>query len=277
MHIQRVFSQTFPNLLTIAGSDSGAGAGVQADLKTAAALGGYAKTAITAITAQNTQGILEVQVLEPKLVKAQIQAALVDGGWQAAKVGMLGTAAVTQVVAEMLAQAAQQGMQAPVVLDPVLRASSGSALANGSDLPEVMLQYLLPYVDVWTPNLSEAEILLGQRVATQAEMALAAKALVQKGAKAVLLKGGHLPGQQVADVLVQQGTDQVLWWEEARIDTPNTHGTGCTLSTALAVYLAKGETLPVAVEKARQYVRQALEAGKKLQAGLGNGPLQHFV
>jgi len=258
-----------PRVLTIAGSDSGGGAGIQADLKTIAALGCYGSTAITALTAQNTLGVRAIHAVPGAFVRAQIDAVLEDIGTDAVKIGMLHDAEVIDAVADAL------DVHRPrhVVLDPVMISTSGSRLIDDAAVERLVTQ-LFPRASLVTPNLDEAETLLGRSLRDPDLLVEAAQALIALGAKAVLLKGGHLPGTDTIDVLVAPGIEpQVL--RAPRIDTPNTHGTGCTLSSAIAARLALGDDLRVAVERARAYVRAALEAGADVRCGAGSGPLEH--
>lgn len=258
----------YARVLSIAGSDSGGGAGIQADLKTASALGCFGMTAITAITAQNTVGVRAIQALPPELLAQQIDAVVEDIGVDAVKIGMLHDPAVVQVVA----QAIRRHGFTRVVLDPVMVANSGDRLI-ADDTVAVLVQELFPLATVITPNLDEAAWLLGHPITSSDQLQSAAGELRAMGAPAVLVKGGHLPGLIVADLLV---TPERSWrWEDERIATRNTHGTGCTLSTAIACHLALGQTLPEAVEEARRYVRQAMQSGADMALGQGHGPLDH--
>lgn len=258
----------YARVLSIAGSDSGGGAGIQADLKTASALGCFGMTAITAITAQNTVGVRAIQALPPELLAQQIDAVVEDIGVDAVKIGMLHDPAVVQVVA----QAIRRHGFTRVVLDPVMVANSGDRLI-ADDTVAVLVQELFPLATVITPNLDEAAWLLGHPITSSDQLQSAAGELRAMGAPAVLVKGGHLPGPIVADLLV---TPERSWrWEDERIATRNTHGTGCTLSTAIACHLALGQTLPEAVEEARRYVRQAMQSGTDMALGQGHGPLDH--
>lgn len=258
----------YARVLSIAGSDSGGGAGIQADLKTASALGCFGMTAITAITAQNTVGVRAIQALPPELLAQQIDAVVEDIGVDAVKIGMLHDPAVVQVVA----QAIRRHGFTRVVLDPVMVANSGDRLI-ADDTVAVLVQELFPLATVITPNLDEAAWLLGHPITSSDQLQSAAGELRAMGAPAVLVKGGHLPGPIVADLLV---TPERSWrWEDERIATRNTHGTGCTLSTAIACHLALGQTLPDAVEEARRYVRQAMQSGADMALGQGHGPLDH--
>lgn len=259
----------YVRVLSIAGSDSGGGAGIQADLKTIAALGGYGMTAITAITAQNTQGVRAVQALPPGLLTAQIDAVVEDIGVDAIKIGMLHDAEVVRAVAAAI----RRHRLAPVVLDPVMVATSGDRLIAESTV-EVLIAELFALATVITPNLDEAAWLLGRDRIAAEDLDAAAAALQRLGAPAVLLKGGHLQGEVLTDVLRLPG-GQTRRFSDPRIPTNNTHGTGCTLSSAIATHLAQGATLPEAVSRARDYVRAALTSGATLQLGHGHGPLDH--
>ena len=255
--------------LTIAGSDSGGGAGIQADLKTFAALGCYGMTAITAITAQNTQGVRAIHGVPPEMLRAQIDAVATDIGVDAVKIGMLHSPEVVRVVAEAIAR---HGLH-NVVLDPVMVATSGDRLI-AQETVGVLVRELFPLATLITPNLDEAGWLLGRTLDSEAQLADAADALLGLGARAVLLKGGHLPGEQVVDLLaLPRGVHERL--AAARIATHNGHGTGCTLSSAIAAYLALGETLPEAVRLARRYILSAIAAGADVRTGQGQGPLNH--
>lgn len=257
-----------PRVLSIAGSDSGGGAGIQADLKTIGALGCFGMTAITAITAQNTLGVQAIAPVAPALIAQQIDAVVQDIGVDAVKIGMLPDAATVAAVAEAI----DRHRLTRVVLDPVLFASSGDALA-ADGVAAVLLQQLLPQVALLTPNLDEAARLSGQPVRTVADMEAAAARLREMGAQAVLVKGGHLGAEVLTDLLLDPGG--ITRWEDPRIDTPNTHGTGCTLSSAIACGLAQGLPLPLAVAQARRYLRGALLAAASWRLGRGHGPLDH--
>lgn len=259
-------------LLSIAGSDSGGGAGIQADLKTFAALGAYGMSVVTAVTAQNTERVYAVHEVPPDMVAAQLDAVLSDLGADAVKIGMLGTPAVAACVADRLRAHATARM----VLDPVLAASSGDALSRG-DLVSVIKSELIPLATLVTPNLPEAEVLLGRPLATDAAVREAAEELLGLGCRAVLIKGGHRDTPDCRDLLTERTAGGKVHHEIAgpRIATRNTHGTGCTLSSAIAVYLARGCEVLDAVRAARTYLTDALEAGACYQVGRGSGPLCH--
>jgi hydroxymethylpyrimidine/phosphomethylpyrimidine kinase len=255
--------------LTIAGSDSGGGAGIQADLKTFSALGVYGTSAITAITAQNTQRVTAVEILSPELVAAQIAAVLDDIRIDAIKIGMLGRADVIEAVAVALAV-----WSGPLVLDPVMVAKSGDALLQ-DDAVEALIRHLLPRADLVTPNLPEAARLLGLALAqTLGEIEAQGQALIAMGARAVLMKGGHAAGPMCTDLLITR--DDVRAFSAPRLATQNTHGTGCTLSAAIAAGLAKGMALDAAVGRAHAWLHSAIAAADGLGIGHGHGPVHHF-
>jgi hydroxymethylpyrimidine/phosphomethylpyrimidine kinase len=259
----------YVRVLTIAGSDSGGGAGIQADLKTIAALGCFGMSAITALTAQNTLGVTAIHAAPADFLKQQIDAVMSDIGADAVKVGMLHAADIVRVVAEAIARHDMRR----VVLDPVMVSATGARLIEAG-AQGALVRALFPLAALITPNLDEAALLLGEPIASPEAMVPAAQALQKLGARAVLLKGGHLAGAQVIDVLVQGG-EPPLVFTDARIATRNLHGAGCTLSSAVAAHLALGQTLAGAVERARVYVRGALEASARVKTGHGVGPLNH--
>ncbi len=261
-----------PRTLTIAGSDSGGGAGIQADLKTFAALGCYGMSAITAITAQNTLGVTGVHAIQAEMVTAQIDAVAGDIGIDAAKTGMLGTAAIVEAVA---AAVDRHGVR-KLVVDPVMVATSGATLSDDATA-QAMVRLLFPRALLVTPNLPEASYLLGRPVTRRADMERAARELIELGCQAVLLKGGHLAeaGQDSLDDLLMSADGSVRVFSHPRIDTRNLHGTGCTLAAAIASQLARGDALEQAVGTALDFVAQAIAAGADLRLGAGNGPLNH--
>jgi hydroxymethylpyrimidine/phosphomethylpyrimidine kinase len=259
-----------PIALTIAGSDSSGGAGIQADLKTFAALGVYGASAITALTAQNTQGVDAVLVVPPDFVARQIRVVARDLDLRAVKIGMLATAEIIEAVAEQLK--ALEGT--PVVLDPVMVAASGDVLLD-EDAIETLRKVLLPRATLITPNLPEAAKLLDQVEAkSERDMRAQAEALRALGAQAVLIKGGHADGPEAVDILVDGEGELRL--TAPRVATENTHGTGCTLSSAVAAELAKGASLREAVTRAKAYVTAALQRADELRIGKGRGPVHHF-
>jgi hydroxymethylpyrimidine/phosphomethylpyrimidine kinase len=257
------------NILSVAGSDPSGGAGVQADLKAFSARGCYGMAALTALTAQNTQGVSGVHRVPPDFVAAQIAAVLADVRVDAVKVGMIATADIAAAVANALS-----GYAGPVVLDPVMVAKGGAALL-APEAVAALAARLAPLATVITPNLPEAAALLGEAVATdRAAMAAHARRLLGLGCRAALLKGGHLDGPESPDALAT--ADGVLWFEGPRTATRNTHGTGCTLSAALAAELGKGRPLVEAVAEAKAYVAGAVAASGALSVGTGHGPTHHF-
>lgn len=263
------FKFEYPRVLAIAGSDSGGGAGIQADLKTFAALGCYGMTAITALTAQNTCGVRAIHGVPPQMLRDQIDAVMEDIGADAVKIGMLHAPEIVRTVAEAIDRHALTN----VVFDPVMVATSGAVLIDDAAV-DVLVRELFPRAVVITPNLDEAALLVGRPLRSAQDMEQAAQALLDKGARAVLVKGGHLPGNSVIDLLVTHAGEKI-WMEAARIHSPNTHGTGCTLSSAMAAHLALGASLIDAVQLARIFVREALQAGAQVRTGKGSGPLNH--
>ncbi|MFF0427558.1 MULTISPECIES: bifunctional hydroxymethylpyrimidine kinase/phosphomethylpyrimidine kinase [unclassified Streptomyces] len=255
-----------PLVLTVAGSDSGGGAGVQADLKTMLALGVHGMSVLTAVTAQNSRGVQGVWELPVEAVRAQFRAVVDDIGVQAVKTGMLASAALVETVAELLAP-----VEAPVVVDPVGVSKHGDPLLAETALDSLRTK-LLPVATVATPNLDEVTQLTGFRVAEEGDMRPAAEAVLSYGPRWVLIKGGHLPGGQEAVDLLTDGTEE-HWLRAPRHDNRHTHGTGCTLASAIASGLAKGLEVPEAVRQAKEYVTGAIAAGFALGAGIG--PVDH--
>ena len=255
-------------LLIIAGSDSGGGAGIQADIKTATAFGIYAMTAVTAVTAQNTKKVSAIHAVPAAIVREQIVATLSDIGADAIKIGMLGSAALINAVADVLEKMARK---IPIVLDPVMVSSSGSRLLPANAVAALKAR-LFPLATLVTPNIPEAKALVGMGSTHRDEAERAARKLIAMGAQAALIKGGHATRETIDDVLVWKGGVEVYAFP--RIRTRHTHGTGCTLSTAIACGLAKGLSLPLAVGRAREYVQMAIETAPRL--GKGNGPLNHL-
>lgn len=252
-------------LLTIAGSDSGGGAGIQADLKVFAALGAYGTSVITAVTAQNTRGVDAVLPLPPATVTDQIESVLADFTVGAVKTGMLGTPAVADAVVD----AARAGRLPHLVVDPVLVATSGHRLGVVT-----AVERLLPYAEVATPNCAEAAAITGRPVTTVEEMVAAAAALASNGPAHVVVTGGDLEGGEAVDVLHGGGTTTLF--RAPRVDTRHTHGTGCSFSAAVAVRLAWGDAVPAAVAAAKEYVTRALTGARHWELGAGRGPLDHF-
>lgn len=261
--------EAIAKLLIIAGSDSGGGAGIQADLKTASALGVYGATALTAITAQNTVGVQAVVPLAPDTVAAQIRSVLDDIRIDAVKIGMLGTADVVKATAQAL-----RDFDGPVVLDPVMVAKSGDPLLD-ADAVQALREHLLPRATMLTPNLPEAARLLGSDTERLPETAEAQGAALRAlGAHSVLIKGGHARGTVCRDVLVSAGGTRAF--EAPRIDTRNTHGTGCSLASAIAAEMAKGALPETAVARAHAWLHAAIVAADRLEVGHGHGPVHHF-
>jgi hydroxymethylpyrimidine/phosphomethylpyrimidine kinase len=258
---------TFPIALTIAGSDSGGGAGIQADLKTFQALRVYGTSVITAVTAQNTVGVRAVHPVPLSHVRAQIDAVASDLPPVAFKTGMLATSDLVETVAAAIRE---HGLR-HYVMDPVMVATSGDRLL-AEDAVSALVQDLLPLAEVVTPNLHEARILSGVVISTEDDMRLAGDRILELGASAVLIKGGHLEHEAI-DLLMDGGAERV--WRRPRIDTVHTHGTGCTLSAAIVAGLARGDEPHAAVDRAVRYVSRAIEAAPGL--GSGHGPVNHFV
>jgi len=254
-------------VLIVAGSDSGGGAGIQADIKTVTALGGFAATAVTALTAQNTQGVFGVVGVEPAFIRQQMELVLEDIGADAIKTGMLHSAAVIDVVCDVFD--ALPG-PIPIVVDPVMVAQSGDSLLDPAAL-DTLSRRLVGQATLLTPNLHEAEKLTGQTIRNVADMKQAAAALVSAGSKAVLVKGGHLEGDTMTDVLAAE--DEVMTFENPKIETRHLHGTGCTLASAIATSLAQGRSLPDAYRRARAYLQEAIRLAPGL--GHGSGPVWH--
>ncbi|NLN93908.1 MAG: bifunctional hydroxymethylpyrimidine kinase/phosphomethylpyrimidine kinase [Candidatus Hydrogenedens sp.] len=255
-------------VLSIAGSDSGGGAGIQADLKSCAALGCFGMSAITATTAQNTITVTDIHEIPVSHVEAQIRAVLDDIGADAIKTGMLSSAAIIDTVATTL----QSYRQPPLVVDPVMISKSGAHLLR-PEAVESLKERLLPLATLITPNIPEAEELTGLRLTNEEDRSKILEALKELGPQAVLLKGGHADSDQSVDFLYDG--NRVVAYPAARIETRHTHGTGCTLSTAIACYLARGETMEEAVRLAKEYLTQAIMHSEQLQIGQGVGPVHH--
>jgi hydroxymethylpyrimidine/phosphomethylpyrimidine kinase len=254
-------------VLIVAGSDSGGGAGIQADIKTVTALGGYAATAITALTAQDTHTVHGVAEVSADFVAQQMQVVLADIGADCIKTGMLNSADIVRRVADVLAANAPK---IPVVIDPVMVAKGGARLLQ-PDTVKIVREVLLPMATVLTPNVPEAEILTGLTITSEQSMEAAAKALLAMGPKAVLLKGGHLDSDPVVDLVAT--AEGMTRFTSPRIQSTNTHGTGCTLASAIAVGFAQGNELKSSVERARDYIHKAIQSAPGF--GSGHGPLNH--
>ncbi len=259
-----------PNVLSIAGSDPSGGAGIQADLKAISANGAFAMAALTALTAQNTQGVSAIHLVPPEFVATQIKAVFDDITVDAVKIGMIANASIAEAVAGAL-----KTCTAPIVLDPVMIAKGGAPLLQ-PDAVVIVRDKLLPLASLLTPNLPEAAHFLGTTPATtRADMERQGRALIDMGPRAVLMKGGHLDGADSPDCLVTAQT--TTWLESPRVTTKNTHGTGCTLSSASAAQLAKGQDMPDAVAAAKAYVSTAIANADLLNVGTGHGPTHHFA
>nr|VFK65222.1 MAG: hydroxymethylpyrimidine/phosphomethylpyrimidine kinase [Candidatus Kentron sp. UNK]VFK71421.1 MAG: hydroxymethylpyrimidine/phosphomethylpyrimidine kinase [Candidatus Kentron sp. UNK] len=263
--------RAYHKVLTIAGSDSGGGAGIQADLKTISAIGCYGMSVVTALTAQNTRGVTGIHAVPPAFVAEQISAIFTDMGADAVKIGMLHFAGIIEAIADRLrAYGANH-----VVLDTVMAAQSGHELSR-VDTIDAMKRHLMPLAEVVTPNIPEAEILLGRGLDGVDDMRRGAEALAAYGSRNILIKGGHAPGSDCTDVLYLAEEDRMVTFWGERVDTRNNHGTGCTLSSAIAAYLAKGYDVEAAVGKAKSYIGRALGAGARYAIGGGHGPVHHF-
>ncbi|MEG1684335.1 MAG: bifunctional hydroxymethylpyrimidine kinase/phosphomethylpyrimidine kinase [Bacteroides sp.] len=260
----------YPVILSIAGSDSCGGAGIQADIKAISALGAYAATAITAITVQNTLGVRAIHPVPSAYVKGQIEAVMEDIHPDAIKIGMINDIAIVRVIAESI----KKYRPKYVVFDPVMVSTSGSKLIE-DDAIAVLTTELMPLTDLITPNLDEAEVLIGKKIRNLKEMKEAAIALLTFGSKAVLVKGGHLEGDEMYDVLQLSSQTEPIIFTGKHIASKNVHGTGCTLSSSIATFLALGEEMDMAVSHAKEYIAGAIEAGKDVFIGHGNGPLNH--
>jgi hydroxymethylpyrimidine/phosphomethylpyrimidine kinase len=261
----------YHKVLTIAGSDSGGGAGIQADLKTFAAIGCYGMSVITALTAQNTRRVTAIHALPPSFAVEQMTAVFTDIGADAVKIGMLYSAQLIEAVTETLNKYRARN----IVLDPVMVAQSGDKLVQ-DDAIQAIKEHLIPVADVVTPNLPEAEVLLGQKIESLEDMQRAARSLAQFGARSILIKGGHLEESKSTDLLYLTEEDRFVTLEAERVDSRNNHGTGCTLSSAIAAHMAKGDRIEDAVRKAKTYIQNAIRAGAKYKIGHGHGPVHHF-
>jgi hydroxymethylpyrimidine/phosphomethylpyrimidine kinase len=253
-------------VLSIAGSDSGGGAGIQADIKTITSLGGYAATAVTAITVQNTLGVRDVHAVPPAIVAAQIDAVLSDIGADAIKTGML----VDGPTIEAVALALDKFPGIPLIVDPVMVAKGGAKLLDERAI-DALVEFIRGRATLITPNLAEAHLLTGRHIATVSHMRGALEALMATGARAVLLKGGHLEGAEIVDMF--SDGHMTKEWRDSKIDSRHTHGTGCTLASAVATGIAQGLSMIDAIERARRYVRGAIETAPGF--GHGHGPLNH--
>lgn len=261
----------YPTVLSVAGSDSGGGAGIQADIKAISAMGAYAATAITAVTVQNTLGVTDVHPIPIPVICGQIEAVLSDIGANAIKIGMLHSSEVVEAVAATLRAHKAQN----IVLDPVMVSTSGHRLIEESAI-ETLRRQLLPLARVITPNIPEAEILAGVKIDHNDQLPEVARALAKSAGCSVLMKAGHLVGREIVDYLYNAETEELIALPSEHIDTPNTHGTGCTLSSALAAALAQGLSLNEAARKAKEYIHAAICSGANYTIGHGHGPVDHF-
>lgn len=261
----------YKRVLIIAGSDSGGGAGIQADLKTVSACGAYAATAITAITVQNTMGVTGIHAIPTSIIQGQIRAVLDDIGADAIKIGMLHSVEVIRGVAETLSEYPE----IPVILDPVMVSTSGHRLME-EDAVECLKQKLIPRALIITPNLPEAEVLLNQKITSLQDMEHAAQALSMNSKVSVYLKAGHWEGDILTDFFYNAPQNRFKRIPASRFNTPNTHGTGCTLSSALAAFVARGASVEEAAIRAKEYIAGAIEAGAAYTLGRGHGPVHHF-
>ena len=262
---------TYKRVLTIAGSDPSGGAGIQADLKTMSACGCFGMSAITAVVDENTVGVTDVHPVPVPFVRGQIISVLDDIGADAVKIGMLHSSELILAVKETLSMFNIKN----IVLDPVMVATSGDKLLLDEAI-ETLKNELIPYVRVITPNIPEAEILSGKKISSTKDMYKSAKELSYDGQVSVLLKAGHLKEKDVIDVFYNAETDETIELFSQRIKTKNTHGTGCTFSSAVASYLARGQDLNDAVKKAKEYINNAIILGSKYIIGKGHGPVHHF-
>lgn len=265
-------NKKYRKVLTIAGSDSSGGAGIQADLKTFSALGCYGMSVITALTAQNTRGVTGIHALPPDFVEKQMDAVFSDIGADAVKIGMLYSKGLVETVARSLTKYHAEN----IVLDPVMVAQSKDKLLQDEDMVEAIKEHLMPLTTVFTPNLPEASILLNRRIRNLEEMHQAARELASYGSRNILLKGGHVDGDDTSDLLFINNEDRFIVLEGKRIATKNNHGTGCTLSSAIASFLARGYPIEKAARSAKRYITGAIRAGAEYEIGNGHGPVHHF-
>lgn len=267
---QNSFRQ-YKKVLTIAGSDSGGGAGIQADLKTFSAIGCYGMSVITALTAQNTQGVKGIHAVPPAFAVEQIEAVLSDIGADAIKIGMLYSAELIEAVAQALKKHGAR----KIVLDPVMVAQSGDKLLQ-DDAIEALKAHLMPLADVVTPNIPEASVLSGMQLTQLSDIKSAAETLAKYGSRSILIKGGHGDKRKSTDLLFLAREGRFVSLEADRIETNNNHGTGCTLSSAIASYMAKGNDIEKSVQMAKEYMNHAIAAGAHFKIGHGHGPVHHF-
>lgn len=261
----------YPRVLSIAGSDSGGGAGIQADIKAISACGSYAATAITAVTVQNTLGVEAVHPIPIEILEGQIASVLSDIGADAVKIGMLHSSEVVMAVKKQL----EHFVQKNIVLDPVMVSTSGHRLIEESAV-KTLSEELVPIARVITPNIPEAEILAGEKIASGDDLPRIARKLSLGGKVSVLMKAGHLDGDELVDYFYNAEDDHLIELRSNRVRTANTHGTGCTLSSAFAAYLAQGCSLDDAARKAKDYIAKAIVSGASYEIGHGHGPVNHF-
>lgn len=259
----------YTTVLTIAGSDSGGGAGIQADIKTISAIGCYSASAITAITAQNTCGVNAIQTLSPQIVKEQIESVATDIEIDAIKIGMVSEPDIIEVISDFI----KDINNIPIVFDPVLVSTSGHILTQSNTIDLITTQ-IIPYCTLVTPNIFEAERLTNISISTEEDMINACYEIQRYGCQNVLIKGGHSNSDIITDILISK--DKIFKFSATKILSQNTHGTGCTLSSAIASYLALGNTLPDAVEKGKTFITNAIKSGKDVKTGKGHGPVNHF-
>ena len=263
--------KTYPSVLTIAGSDCSGGAGIQADIKAISALGGYAASAITAVTVQNTVGVNAIHPIPADIVRGQIDAVMTDICPKAIKIGMINDVEIVKVIAEAI----QTYHPQHVVFDPVMISTSGYKLIEDEAI-DAIKKYLIPLATIITPNLNEAKVLYDKELNNIDDMKAAAKVLLGMGCKSILIKGGHLEGNLMCDILQTDDHNEPYMFCAQKVESRNTHGTGCTLSSAIATCLALGMELPDAVASAKDYVFHGIEQGKDIHIGEGHGPLNHF-
>lgn len=260
----------YPTALTIAGSDSGGGAGIQADLKTFSAIGVFGTSVITSITAQNTREVRKVEVLSPEIIQLQLEAVLDDIRVDVIKTGMLPTPEVIEIVASVI----DRYQLKQLIIDPVMVATTGARLSSANTI-EAFQYCLFPRILLITPNIPEAEALSGIEIRDESAIYKAADIMMNMGCRAVLIKGGHLQGMDSTDILFRQN-EKPMKFTSNRVKTKNVHGTGCSFSSAIAAYLALGNDLEQAVQKAKEFIYQAIEAGANITTGKGSGPVNHF-
>lgn len=260
-----------PTVLSIAGSDCSGGAGIQADIKTISSLGAYAATAITSITIQNTNGVQNSCAISPDVVTGQIKAVMEDLAPNVVKIGMIENTETVRAISQTLTKYPDT----PIIYDPVMVSSSGHPLMNEESI-EAVKKELFPLCTLITPNLSEAKVLTGKPFTTINDMTDNICHLRQWGAYAILLKGGHLEGREMTDLLLMPDTNEPISFQSEKVNSPNTHGTGCTLSSAIAAFVSQGYSLPEAIRQAKHYVTEAIRQGADVQIGHGHGPLNHF-